>query len=622
MPRAPRPPRGLLRADLVLLHPPALYDFRRCETLFGPVSDAVPSTPVFEMYPLGLTSLGARLEREGYNVRIVNLAYRMLRNPDYDVAAALDRLDPVAFGIDLHWLVHAHGALAVAELVKRRYPQTPVVLGGISATYFHRELIAYPQVDLVLRGDSTEEPMAALMRALCEGGDLAHVPSLTWKGDGGRVIVNRQAPAPSDLSDVRLPDYEHVIRSVWRHRSLADVVPYDDWLRYPMTGLLTSRGCALDCTICGGGVSACRRLSDRHAPAFRSADALVADVRTIQALGRGPIILLNDVRMGGAAHTRRLFALLRAARIRSELVFELFSPPNREFLTAAATLPRFSLQLSLESQRQDLRRRFGKFTGSNAAFERSLADALELGVNRVDIFFMVGLPGQTVSDAVACVDYCRHLLDRFAGDRRLQFFVAPLTPFLDPASPAFEDPAAHGYRLRWRTLEEHRQALTAPTWKQVLNYETDCMSADQIVAATYECYDRLADLKRDWGRLDAAACAQVHDRTREARAVIAAVDAALELPDSGARAGALAAARGRIRSLREQKSAAADELKWALPSSLRVPWRAAGLVTRLGWAEAARLVTRRLPLLARSRRRGAPRTATPAPSDSRYGATA
>ena len=84
----PRPVQGLLAPDLVLLHAPALYDFRDVDTLFGPVSDVVPSSLIFEMYPVGLTSIGERLEREGFNVRLVNLAYRMLRDRGYDVEAA------------------------------------------------------------------------------------------------------------------------------------------------------------------------------------------------------------------------------------------------------------------------------------------------------------------------------------------------------------------------------------------------------------------------------------------------------------------------------------------------------------------------------------------------------
>ena len=74
------------------------------------------------------------------------------------------------FGIDLHWLPHAHGALAIAEIVKRLHPDAKMLFGGFSSSYYHEELIRYPQVDLVLRGDSTEEPLAVLMGALEKGG--------------------------------------------------------------------------------------------------------------------------------------------------------------------------------------------------------------------------------------------------------------------------------------------------------------------------------------------------------------------------------------------------------------------------------------------------------------------
>src|ERR1019366_10687227 len=77
--------RNPFRRDLILLHAPALYDFRTRGTFLGPVADAVPSTAIFEMYPVGMTSLAAFLEQNHYNVEIVNLAYRMLQDPRFNV---------------------------------------------------------------------------------------------------------------------------------------------------------------------------------------------------------------------------------------------------------------------------------------------------------------------------------------------------------------------------------------------------------------------------------------------------------------------------------------------------------------------------------------------------------
>ena len=134
--------------------------------LYGPVSDMVPSSTVFEMYPLGFLTIASYLHDRGMQVRIVNLALRMMNSRRFDVPRFLARQKPKAVGIDLHWLPHAHGALEVARIVKELHPDVPVIMGGLSSSYFHRELIGYPQVDYVLRGDSTEPPLHQLLMAL------------------------------------------------------------------------------------------------------------------------------------------------------------------------------------------------------------------------------------------------------------------------------------------------------------------------------------------------------------------------------------------------------------------------------------------------------------------------
>jgi radical SAM superfamily enzyme YgiQ (UPF0313 family) len=132
--------------DLILLHPPTIYDFRKRIGIHGPISDVVPSTPVFEMYPIGFASLSEYLERHGLKVRIVNVALKMLKDEGFDVERFIRRQHPAAFGLDLHWMAHVQGTLAIAEIIKRVHPKTPVILGGLSATYFHEEILLYPSI--------------------------------------------------------------------------------------------------------------------------------------------------------------------------------------------------------------------------------------------------------------------------------------------------------------------------------------------------------------------------------------------------------------------------------------------------------------------------------------------
>lgn len=54
-----------MRADLVLLHAPSVYDFRKRTIMYGPMSDLVPSTPIFEMYPIGFLTMANYLKKKG-----------------------------------------------------------------------------------------------------------------------------------------------------------------------------------------------------------------------------------------------------------------------------------------------------------------------------------------------------------------------------------------------------------------------------------------------------------------------------------------------------------------------------------------------------------------------------
>jgi hypothetical protein len=68
----------------------------------------------------------------------------------------------------------------------------------------------------------------------------------------------------------------------------------------------------------------------------------------------------------------------------------------------------------------------------------------------LDLFYMIGLLGQTAASVGETVNAIEQLFIRF--DRRLSAFITPMAPFVDPGSDGFADAEAHGYRLRARTL--------------------------------------------------------------------------------------------------------------------------------------------------------------------------
>ncbi|MFP4169754.1 MAG: TIGR04190 family B12-binding domain/radical SAM domain protein [Methanomassiliicoccales archaeon] len=555
------------KIDLVLLHPPAVYDFRKRSIFYGPVSDVVPSTPVFEMYPFGFTTMANHLHSLGYRVRIVNLASMMLNDPDLDVERLIGRLDADVFGIDLHWLPHAHGSLEVAKIVKRMHPGAPVLMGGFSATYFHEELMRYPQVDFVLRGDSTEIPLGHLMEAIQGHGSLEEVPNLTYREEG-RFKQNPLSFVPEDLDYLDI-DYGWMVKAVLRYRDLEGFKPWKDWDRNPLTVVIPVKGCWLNCAECGGSCQAMRTFLGRERPAFRSPEKVAADLYNIQTYFRAPTFVVGDIRMAGRRWAERMLTEARRLGVKNRIAFELFRPADQELLQMMErNLEGFSLEISPDSHDDRVRSMLGRHY-SNRAMEDTIRKSLDHGCERFDIFFMTGLPGQDRDSALASSEYVRHLYSLVDNDPRLVPYTAPLAPFLDPGSLAFENPERYGYRLFARTLEEHRQRLTSPSWKETLSYETVWMDRDQIAETSYDAAELLNDIRFECDQIGEEEYLARRERTDRARRLMGELDEALALQDQEERERRLESLRSRGYQLMESTICQKRELEWETGGVLR-----------------------------------------------------
>ena len=480
------------KPDLILLHAPAIYDFRQRPNLLGPISDVVPSTPIFEMYPVGFSSLAEHLERNGIGVRIINLAYRMLDNPKFDVEKKIAGLKPAAFGIDLHWLVHAQGSLEIAKICKKYHPDIPVIFGGYSSTYFHDQLIQYPQVDFVLKGDSTEKPLLQLLRAIKDNSDVSFIPNLTWLDEQGTVQSNPIEYLPAALNNFT-NNYKNLFKMAVKYFDPKSMTAIHDWWRYPITAVMTCRGCRYNCIICGGSKYSMKHYCNRNQPSYRDAERIVDDVKQISRFTNGPIFIIGDLNQPGPDYADKVLSGLKQLNLKNEMVFEFFEPASEEFFNQlAGSVPNFNIEFSPESHDPVVRKKSGKHF-SNEAIENNIQWGLERGCKKFDIFFMIGLPFQTPQSVRDTVEYCDYLLTRFST--RVAPFISPLAPFLDPGSIAFENPDKFGYKLFYTTLEDFRQALLKPSWKYFLSYETEWLTRDQIVASSYEAGKRLSEIK-------------------------------------------------------------------------------------------------------------------------------
>lgn len=520
-----------MRTDIVFLHAPSVYDFRKKPIFYGPVSDVIPSSPVFEMYPMGFMTISSHLEAAGFRTRIVNIAVRMLQSERFDAEECIRKLDADVYAIDLHWMPHVHGALELARIVKKYHPEAKVEFGGLTSSYFWQELIANPDIDLVMRGDTTEEPTVRMMEALQKGGDLSQVPNLVWKDADGRVHDNGLTYCLDSLDSIRF-DYGTMIRGVLRNMDIKGALPWFGWDKLPLTSVFTVRGCSINCAECGGSHYANGTVVCRKKPAFRSPERLAQDIEAIQSYLDTPVFIVGDLRQAGRDYATRFLKECRSIGIRNHIVTELFNGAGPDYFTELdrSLEAGWSIEFSPDSHDEKVRSALGKGY-TNEAIERTIPTAFDCGCSRFDLFYMNGLPFQDRESAMDSARAAKRLWASVKREDQLYIYNAPFAPFVDPGTRIFEHPEEWGYTLRAHTLEEHRRLLDNPSWKHVLSYETKWMTRDDVAEISYDAANVLAECEYGAGRISKEAYDDRVSRTETARGLMYRVDEAMAIKD-------------------------------------------------------------------------------------------
>jgi clorobiocin biosynthesis protein CloN6 len=174
----------------------------------------------------------------------------------------------------------------------------------------------------------------------------------------------------------------------------------------------------------------------------------------------------------------------------------------------AAANPRTSITLSPESHDFHIAKLSGRGVYTNDEMERWIEVALDSGISEIDVWYFIGMPEQDAASVDDTVEYCRRLLRLFKG-KRVFPMLCPMIPFLDPASTFFTYPEKHGYRVFYRTVEEHRRGMERASLINRCNYETKALPRAQLVETGFRAVRRLVEIKAEIGFLPGGVAASV-----------------------------------------------------------------------------------------------------------------
>lgn len=196
---------------------------------------------------LGLCSLAAVAEREGYGAAILDAA--ALQYSPKQIVEQIKDLMPKYVGITA--MTHTISSVAfIAGLLKKNMPDLTVILGGVHITAAPDETLRkFPGCfDVCVLGEG-EVTLPELLRTLDEGGDLNTVAGLAFTRDGETV---RTEPREflRDMDSLPLPAW-HLLPEMKSHYGTTLISAGNSVSNH----LLTSRGCPGRCIFCDTSVN-------------------------------------------------------------------------------------------------------------------------------------------------------------------------------------------------------------------------------------------------------------------------------------------------------------------------------------------------------------------------------
>jgi radical SAM superfamily enzyme YgiQ (UPF0313 family) len=204
--------------------------------------------------PIGLYYLGAFLKEAGQAVEIWN--WHDIRKSPEKIREHLELEKPEVIGFSV---LHANrwGAIEIARIAKKLNPKVKIVLGGIGATFLWEHLLThFREIDFIVLGEG-EIPLGNLIRHFEKEGSALpeEVEGIAFR-KGGRAVQTRPSGPIRDL----------------------DLLP-DPAKYFTFQHVVSSRGCAWDCSFCGSPKFWSRRIR------FHSPEYFITQLERLQRKG-------------------------------------------------------------------------------------------------------------------------------------------------------------------------------------------------------------------------------------------------------------------------------------------------------------------------------------------------
>lgn len=451
--------------DIVFLHP--LTTFRK---------HLVNSPYLITHYyllPMGVFSLASLLQKEGYAVRIINIGLELSLSPSIEIENFIKSINSRIYAIDLHWFYHSEGAVQLAEICKKQHPDSMVILGGFTATWFYEEILqTHKFIDAIVLGEA-EQSILEFTRAYLKNQDLSKVHGIAYRVNNIIKEINSNPPPSIDnlnFTDLSLlENWENYLKTCPEGCSSNN--PPSFWLTI-------ARGCIYNCIYCGGSCSSYKLITKRQQPIFRSPQIVVEDILKLQKLGVKRICFSHDPEIAGEKYWSKILHELEKNQINMQAYYESSQLPSKHFLQSMKRVfNEVEVAIYPLSPNEHVRIAAGKkFTNDQLFKTLNICEDLKVSS---DIYFTVGLPAETLS----FYEHFRKMVKKISTFP--SSLIYPLSIYtIDPSSLMAINPEKYNLKLLLKTFNDYKNMCSSPYIIDRIGHETNSLSREQILELT------------------------------------------------------------------------------------------------------------------------------------------
>ena len=234
--------------DVLFINPPW---YKKSGNIWKNISSCMP--------PFGLALLASLARENNYSVSILDCNALQLGLDK--IKDNLPESCPRFVGLTATTVL-SENALTIAQIVKEKYPETKVIMGGVHATLMPREVLQNPAIDYIVLGEGEYSFLD-----LISGLDPRLIRGIGFK-ENGQAVLNPAREIIHDLNSFPMLAYDLLPMNKYYAAS-------GSYKRRPSFGIITSRGCPGRCTFCKGNIlgSVIR---------FRTADKIFQEISYLQ----------------------------------------------------------------------------------------------------------------------------------------------------------------------------------------------------------------------------------------------------------------------------------------------------------------------------------------------------